>query len=106
GSGFFSAVIAGFYNLRAAQSQYENDCYKTVINRRIVAYEKLELLIVWFKASVLDKDDKPYHILFSYQAEEGWKRIYGLVHDVMSQGLWLSDEVFTKARELSDLMFH
>ena len=106
GSGFLSAIVAGFYNVWATRNQYENDYYKTVISRRLLAYEKVELLIVWLKGAVLDTDGKPYHVVFSDTSQEGWKRPWGLVTDLLNHGLWLSDEVFKKARELSDLMFH
>ncbi len=42
------AVIAGLYNLRAKRAEYVNEYYKTVIGRRIAAYEQLEELIVSF----------------------------------------------------------
>src|SRR5438309_7284570 len=61
----------------------------------------------WLKGGVVGSDAKPYHIIFrSTEDEDGWLKPYGLVTDVLSHGLWLSDEVFNTARELNDLMFH
>jgi hypothetical protein len=102
-SGICGAFIAGLYNLRAKRNDYVNDYYKTVIKRRIAAYEKLENLIVWLKAAVIDKDNRPYHVLFS--RDNDWENAYKLLFDVMSQGLWLSDETFTKIRDLNYLLF-
>ena len=98
-----AAVIAGVYNLRAKQNEYVNDYYKTVIQRRIDAYEHLERLIIDLRTSVLDKDNKPYHRLFSIgnASESAFKRLFS----VMSQAMWLSDEAFTKTRDLNYLLF-
>jgi hypothetical protein len=107
GSGFVSALIAGAYSLRAKRNEYVNDYYKTVIARRITAYEKLEVLIIQLKAAVADKgDNRPYHLIFSSETEEDWQRSWIVMHEVMSQGLWLSDGVFAKLRELNILAFH
>lgn len=101
------AIIAGAYGLRARRNEYINDYYKIVIARRIAAYEKLESLIVWLKTSVVDeKDKRPYHLLFSFEDGEKWDRPFVVLYGVMSQSLWLSDEVFAKTRDLSYLMFH
>jgi hypothetical protein len=107
GSGFLSALIAGAYTLRAKHNEYVNDYYKTVITRRITAYEKLEVLIIQLKAAVADEgDNRPYHLMFSSEKDEDWQRSWMLLHEVMSQGLWLSDGLFAKLRELNILAFH
>src|ERR1017187_10385053 len=90
GGALFTALIAGIYNLRAKRNEYVHDYYKRVIDRRIVAYEELENLIVNLKTAVLDEDGKPYHVLFS----DDWKDAYSHIFPVLSQALWLSDEAF------------
>lgn len=102
-SGVVVALIAGAYALRGKQNEYVNDYYKTVIQRRIAAYEKLEALIVSVKSTVIEGDSKPYHLLFAKEGD--WESAYQLLHNVMSQGLWLSDEVFEKVRDLNYLVF-
>jgi hypothetical protein len=107
GSGFLSALVAGVYNLRAKRNEYVNDYYKTVITRRIAAYEKVEVLIIQLKAAVADVgDNRPYHLMFSSENDEDWQRSWMLLHEAMSQGLWLSDGLFAKLRELNILAFH
>jgi hypothetical protein len=103
-SAFVSAVIAGLINLRAKRNEYVNDFYKTVIKRRIAAYEQIENLIIWLKLAVCDADGRPYHILFS--EDGGWEKAHALLVMISSQGLWLSDEAFQKGRELNILIFH
>lgn len=58
-------VIAGFVTLRVARSQYVNDYYKTLVQRRVAAYVQLEYLITMLKTSVADdSDNKAYHLAF------------------------------------------
>ena len=103
GGVLLGALIAGLYNLRAKRNEYINDYYKTVIQRRIAAYEQLESLIIYFRMTVVDKDNKGYHLSFLGEnpKEDLFKRLFA----VMSQGLWLSDEAFAKTSELNYLLF-
>ena len=94
-SALIGAIVAGYFGLRAKQNDYVNDYYKTIIAKRITAYEQLELFIGGLKACVVEENDKrPYHLLFSSEAEADWDRAFALLHSVMSQGVWLSNEVF------------
>jgi hypothetical protein len=63
----------------------------------------LESLIVDFKASVVDKDNKPYHLPFL--GENHKENVFKRLFSAMSQGLWLSDEAFRKTTELNYLLF-
>lgn len=102
-SGILGAFIAGLYNLRAKKLDYVNEYYKTVISKRIAAYEELEKLIVSLKTAILGKDNRPYHSLFF--GDDPWPNAYRLIFEAMSQALWLSDDVFQKIRDLNYLLF-
>ena len=102
-SGVLGALIAGAYALRNKRNEYVNDYFKTVIHRRLAAYEQLESLIVALKTAVLDSDNKPYHFLFSKEGD--WETAHGLLFKVMSQGMWVSEEAFEKTRDLNYLVF-
>lgn len=96
-------LIAGFVTLRVARNQYVNDYYKTVVQRRLAAYEQLEYLITMLKTSVADDaDNKLYHLLFS--GGDGPKAYEVMLH-VSSQSMWLSDEVVQEAIDLNRLLF-
>ena len=102
-SAVLGALIAGAYALKNRQNEYVNEYYKTVIQRRITAYEQLENLIVSIKTCVLDKDNKPYHLLFS--KADDWDNLYILIYKVISQSLWLSEDAFMISRDLNYLVF-
>lgn len=96
-------LIAGFVTLRVARNQYVNDYYKTVVQRRLAAYEQLEYLITMLKTSVADdSDNKVYHLLF---AGGDNLKAFEILFRVSSQAMWLSDEVVDETVNLNRLLF-
>lgn len=102
-SAIVGALIVGFYNLWAKRNEFVNDYYKSVVRRRIEAYEQLEQLIIAIKTTVLDTDKRPYHLVFA--KDDDWESAHRLVLNVIAQALWLSEEAFEKTRDLSYLLF-
>ena len=98
------ALLAGWFSLRTKQNEYANAYYKLVLERRLLAYEQVEGLIMQIKVTVVDNDDKrPYHILFSKDDDHG--AVYELLFAVMSSALWVSDDLFDLTRELNVLIY-
>jgi hypothetical protein len=99
------AFISGLFTLRAKRNEYVNDFYKIVIDKRVEAYEHLELLIQSFKTCVVDSkvDNLPYHCPFATESQN----FEALVRmgNTMNRGLWLSDRAFNSVRELNLLQF-
>ena len=102
-SGVLGALIAGWFSLRLKGTEYANAYYKIVLDRRLAANEEVERLINKVKVAVVDDDQRPYHFLFS--KDDDHVAVYNLLIDVMSQALWLSDDLFQKIRELNILMY-
>ena len=96
-------VIAAFVTLRVDRNQYINDYYKTVVQRRLAAYEELEHLITLLKTSVADdSDNKVYHLIFT----DGDKlKAFEILFRISSQSLWLSDEVMEETINLNRLLY-
>lgn len=93
---------AGFFTLRAARNQYVNDYYKTVIQRRLYAYEQLESLIAMLKTAVQDNvDGRAYHLLF---ADGDSTEAYKVLFIVSSQSMWLSDDIVAETIKLNRLL--
>jgi hypothetical protein len=101
-----AALVAGAFTLVVNRNEYANEYYKTVVARRVHAYEMVEALIVELRTSVIgEEDNRPYHLVFSSE-EKGFDQVFALLHQAMSEGLWLSDEIFEKVRDLNYLVFH
>ena len=95
------AALAGIYALRLKRSEYINDFYKIVVNKRVIAYEQLEALIVELKTSVVGDDKRAYHLPFASEDGSGWESLHVLLNEVTSKGLWISDEAVEKIRALN-----
>ena len=102
-AGVLGALIGGWFTLRGKQNDYANEYYKLVLTRRVQSYEHLERLITMLKTAVLDRDGQPYHLLFAQ--EESEKEVYALLFSLMSNALWLSDELFDLTREFNVLFY-
>lgn len=95
-------LVAGFFTLRVARNQYVNDYYKTVIQRRLSAYEELEHLITMLKTAVQDESDgRAYHLLF---ADGDNTQAYKALFIVSSQSMWLSDDITAETIQLNRLL--
>jgi hypothetical protein len=98
------AIVTGLYALRAKRNEYVNEYFKTVLARRVAAYEQLEKLVLGLRTCVVEEEDnRPYHYVFA--SDDGWESAFDLLGKAMSQGLWLSDEVWTRLRDLNILLF-
>lgn len=96
-------LIAGFVTLRTVKNQYTNDYYKTVLQRRMAAYEQLEYLITMLKTSVSDDTDNGvYHLLFS---DGDANKAHEILFGISSQSMWLSDDVIQETIKLNRLVF-
>lgn len=96
-------ALGGWFTLRVARNQYVNDYYKTVVERRLVAYEQLEDLITMLKTCVVDDgDNRVYHLLFSGGDNvDAFKALF----KVSSQAMWLSDEIVDETIKLNRLLY-
>ena len=102
-SGVVAALISGAAVLRSKHTEYRNEYYKLVLQRRVAAYEAVERLIISLKTAILDSDGRAYHILFS--DNQNIQNAHNLVAGLMLYALWLSDSIFSKGQELNRLMF-
>jgi hypothetical protein len=100
--GFLAALVAGYVSLRVKQNDFVNEYYKTIVHRRIAAYEALETFILNLKLTTMDENDNgQYQALFANSVDS----MHQLMFRVMANGLWLSDEVTAKYRELEVLLY-
>jgi hypothetical protein len=99
-----SSVVTGIFSLRAKRAEYINLYYKTVLEKRVVAYQKLEALVVSLRHNFFDeKDKRRYHALFS--RDDDWLSAYKLLLDINSQALWLSEAALDKAIDFNYRIF-
>jgi hypothetical protein len=102
-AGILGGGVAGFFTLRVVRNQYVNDYYKTVIQRRLTAYEQIEGLIAMLKMSVQDSSDgRFYHFLFADGDRDQFLRI---ISGILSQSMWISDDIEAETILLNRLLY-
>jgi hypothetical protein len=97
------ALIAGAFTLRAKRNDYVNDYFKIVLSKRVEAYEHLEALIRMYKSTVVDKDNKAYHIAFA--SDELSSTAFYKMTEATNNGLWLTHETSDVLRDLNYILF-
>ena len=101
-SGLISAIISGWFNLRSKNTEYSNAYYKMILERRLAAYEDVDQLIRSIKAVVVERNQQPYHLLFS--KDDDHMHVYQKISDAMSKSMWLSEDVFDVLRQFNVLV--
>lgn len=97
------AVITGLFVLRAKKSEYINQHFKALVQRRLNAYDEIELAINDLKTTVLGEDQRPYHQPFA--TEESWAKVCLMLMNATAHPLWLSNDIFARLRELNKMVF-
>jgi formiminotetrahydrofolate cyclodeaminase len=59
-----AALLSGYFNIKTKNKEYENSYAKMILEKRLFAYEQINLIINKLKESTLDSDGKAYHIIF------------------------------------------
>lgn len=101
-SGLVSAATTGIFSFFIAKNKYNYDYYKTIIDKRLFAYEQLEVLIATLKMSIVDNEPRPYHILF-FDVEESAP--FSILTKITNQSLWLSDKALREVITLNRMVY-
>ena len=99
-SGTVGAGIAGWVTLRSKRNDYENAYFKIVLDKRVAAYEEVELFLAAAKVAIVGEDNRTHHAMFTSEADR-IPDFYILIHKAMSSGFWLSDGLFKALRKLN-----
>lgn len=99
-SAALGAGLTGFFTLRGKRTEYANDYFRQVLQRRLSAYELIEKLIFNFKIANPHAPGVMAHHVFSSKDEADPGRIHMLIYHIAAESFWLSDEIFQKSREI------
>ena len=97
-----SAIFTGLFSLWSKRADYVNEYYKTVLEKRIAAYELFEKLILNFKTSVPHANGGGVHLTFMTSDEE--LSLSKLLFDISMVSFWLSDSAFEECRKVGILI--
>ena len=60
-----SAFVAYITSVVVQRNNFRFDYYKTVLNKRIEAYQYIDTQLMLLRAIAINEDNKPYHIISS-----------------------------------------
>ncbi|TYZ05751.1 hypothetical protein FY528_21010 [Hymenobacter lutimineralis] len=103
-SAIISALISAYVSLRAKDIDYKHNYYKEIINKRLAAYQFLETQISVLKSTVLDDDQKAFHLIFAYGREKFMEFQQNLTL-AMAYSIWIEEETVEAMQELNDVFF-
>jgi hypothetical protein len=105
-AGIVSAFVSYFISIRLKKIDFKNEYYKEILKKRLVSYQYIESQLAVLKTVVLDeKDNKPYHTMFSYGSENFFEFQKNLFL-AMSYSLWIDDETTNKLEDLNELFYN
>ena len=88
-SALLTSLLTGAFSVYTKKSEYRSAYFREVLQRRLDAYEFVDLQIAMLKSSVYDKDRRLYHFVFAHSVEEFYKFQQNLFFGV-AKALWIS----------------
>lgn len=111
GNGVIAVIITGFISIRQKRTDYYREYYKTVIQKRIKAYELVDELMQNFKKSVASYTDLKYNKCYLFflpspgaNTHNGMLEVHQQIEKVMVQNTWLSHKVSSSVSDINHLL--
>lgn len=102
-SSVLSAMLTSYFNWRIHNSNYKKDYYKKILDKRLDAYEEMNVLIKRL-SDVVYTDRGFVHGMFS--GEESFGFLLSIHHSIMEKSYWLSDKTSHKLTEFGVFLFN
>ena len=107
-SSLLSAIITGFItyfvNKKILNQTYKNEYYKSILEKRLNAYQYIETQIAVLKFTILDIDGKPFYQIFQNDYNK-YLEYQQNIHLVLSHSIWLSSSMIDNMSALNQLFF-
>jgi hypothetical protein len=110
-SSVFSAVVTFGFNCFLKKQDYKRDYYKKIIEKRLDAYEKLQLFLGGFcvKKEILDatKNEKPgegFYIFNCFYEPELLRKEIESILKALEYSVWYSDDININLVNINDLL--
>lgn len=102
-SSVLSAILTSYFNWRIHNSNYKKDYYKKILDKRLDAYESMNILINRL-SDIVYTDRGVIHGMVS--SEQSFNFLTSIVHSTMEKSYWLSDKTGHKLTELGIFLFN
>lgn len=95
-----AALISGYFNIKTKNKEYENSYAKMILEKRLYAYEQINIIINMLKKSTLESDGKAYHLIFS--SKENFDNSFQMIFNISSHEFWLSEKTRKSYKNIFD----
>ena len=104
-SGVLSAIISYYFNLKIKRLDFKNEYYKSIIQKRMDAYQFVENQVSVLKGIVFGDDKQAYHMILCY-GEDKFLEFQQNILIAISKGLWIDDDTMNTLEEINGLFFN
>lgn len=105
-SGIVSTIFSFYFTLKIKKLDYKNEYYKTLINKRLEAYQFVENQTAVLRNVALDElDNRAYHLMFAY-GEDKFIDFQSNIILANSKGLWIDEETSNTLDEFNNLFYN
>lgn len=99
------ALIAFWTGLKVQHNNYRDEYYKTVIRKRLEAYQFIESLLGVMRMTIYDDyDHRQYHAIFEYSEDDFFKSRHDL-YKAIARCTWLSHEMLEALSTLDEIFY-
>jgi hypothetical protein len=98
-----AALIAGFFVLYSKHTEYKNSYLKMIVDKRVSAYEHLNVVIQNIKVAKVDNNKAYYHIFSNIELFDDF---YKLMYNTQSYEFWMSDHTKSALLKLHQELTH
>lgn len=102
-SSVLSAILTSYFNWRIHNSNYKKDYYKKILDKRLDAYESMNVLINRL-SDIVYTDKGVIHGMIS--SRESFNFLFSILHSTMEKSYWLSDKTGHKLTEFGIFLFN
>jgi hypothetical protein len=100
----FSVLLSYFFNSKLKKTDFQNEYYKKVIDKRLEVYELIEYQLSLLKISIVDeKDGKSYHRIFSFD-QDFMTENTNPMNLIIGKSIWINKDTKEKINKLSNLI--
>lgn len=100
-----SALVAYFTSIITQKNSYRDEYYKTIIERRLDAYNFIDTQLMVMRMTVYDETDgKYYHVFFDNESSKFFEYQRNLTHATV-RSIWVSAEMLEAITILSHIFY-
>lgn len=101
----FSALVAYITSLKVQRNNYRDEYYKTIIAKRIEAYEYINTQLMVMRLMVFDDDDRKYYHVFFDNGANKLLEYQNNLHHAAARSIWFSAEMIDAIGKLSSIFY-